>query len=1341
MSRDLDVIKIFALGRPFAIGMLYNYIDDTTIPNLRIWDPDVVSRLAVVDETLKSTAKVHLKVLDQIDEDDVDGEKEQTLLTDLGMDDHTAVSVTAGLLRSSLKGAWQYAADWIDQTEELNDGVQVAVHCRSTTKKVSVTPKKQLEIICLPKRLVDSQATHVVLAITYGREAFCIFPQKQAESQKNEQNDYETIMEKTRNYAYFFQNRLMNDCETLESDRDEEGDEEDGRCRPIPKDYQCLVYSDAMAVKGGKNWTLNPVAEQYEACRKIMKTEKSIMKGAGRKSEHTEKAIPLKVWLYPLHKLIPATCGKIPTDFLDVSRNSMFRCHLVLGRFQRIRSEVEVLIHQLDRLAVRQCIPLTISKRIQEFKELTIAFVSVFIDTFAAWTLSIRRGTAKEEKLAEVIDALKTRSPFDTKKLHRWLDLHGKEITTLERLAHLPSVLFTPDLERLVEELRTGGDGSVAVVLYLPSLTENSGDLIDEMSHFIDVFKESPLLYSMTWPEEISGQISQSATLTHRQLFAAGQEFSDWVRDNNRDAVSIRYIIFYDERASKNSGRTLPFTRLYQCGKVPTSLMDFTIPKAPEEVTVVKNRRGVIALSWPADHTIGLTNYLVQYCKMDGGKQHWESVRNYSNTVVIDYLQSGETYLFRVAAETLGGRSPFSPVSCKVTIDPVCPPPTGLRAHGATDTSISISWYHQPYTDNGDEDSDNFGNEEVSITSFSVECWMVDGRHESTFIQRSTTNKSIVLEPLVPNTEYYVQVSVECRDAGGSTFYSPASDTLKTKTLREAERAAHIVRRSSKKCSVSLGIDVFELPLKERSNAKIQGVGHYVFGEPSYLALAGERRQRTILVLGATGSGKSTLINAMANYILGIEWEDDFRFKLINEPTDKAQAYSQTDSVTTYDFFEMKGSRLDYSLTIVDTPGFGDTRGIKEDKKIMQQIHDYFKCRHGIQQLEAVCFVVQSSLSRLTPTQHYIFDSILSIFGQDIKDNIRLMVTFADNDLPTILDAVKAVGIPLPEDPITGLITHHKFNSSVFFASNQDENQTNDVNQTYFEIAVESFDKFFADLRNMKPKSLTLTREVLEERRRLEALVEDLQLRTQIKLARIDESEKVKKMLQENQQQMDENKNFDFEVELLVPKSTDISGTGQFTTNCKTCTATCHFPCSQANDTDKHRCSVMDPNGNCRICMCPWNVHFNQKFRYEMVKEKVQRSSDAMRKQYQGAKAEALTNQELLEKIQAEIDRYEKQLMELVQETSSCIQRLNEIALKPHTLSTPAYIDLMIQTEKQGHRPGYQQRITTLQRLRQVAEMMNKLVNDHQIPKIQSTSQSMFNNCRATSFFFKSLKR
>ncbi|XP_057365083.1 uncharacterized protein LOC130685824 [Daphnia carinata] len=1278
MPTHLDGIEILALGRQFNIGTLYNYVDDSIIPSIRLWDPYDVSNSAVVEPN--ENAEVFLKTIAQTNEEGEnpdEGEDQTPFLSNLGMDDHTAMSLMAGLLRPSLKGAWQYAADWVESKNDLlSQGAHVAVHCCRSEKNISVDPESQLDIVCRPERLMKIQATHVVIGITYGLEAFCIF------SQDNQANTY----------ARVFKDRLVNEDENLEQDQDEEGDEEDGGQCSFPKDLQCILYSDLGDFKGSKSWTLKPVAEQYETCRKIL--------------EHgTVKSIPMRVWLYPLNKLMAVNerVAKMPPNIKDVSRELLFRCQAILSHLHGLCLEAELLAKELDGLESQlpASIPSTANERIKHFKDLVMQFLPTFIKPLSVWTTKIRDGTVREEKIAKIIDAVETQSPFVVNKLKLWLNLQRQELKTLKSLDKLPGVHLVSSMERLQNEIKNGGNTSHAIVLHLPSPRKEQDSLVNEMRRYIDDFNEAASSGWMNLPTKNSDETAKSTSSVYRQILTSGQEFSDWITNHNADTKNVRYIIFYDECTEE----TLPFTRLYQWGKEEAP---YTIPKAPGQVTVTKNHRGVIGLSWTTNDTTGLRHFLVQYRTVDGQEDHWHSVLKPSNTIEIDYLQSGETYLFRVAAETLGGRSPFSSVSCEVTIDPVCPPPSQLQVHEVTDTSISISWSHQPHLKTGAE-------EELSITSFTIECRMGESRDESTFIQRSTMKKSIVLEPLDPGVTYHIQVRVECKNASGSTFYSPASEVLQACTLQEAERTAIIVRRTSKKSSTGPGIDIYELPLKKRHNAKVQGVGHYVFGEPSYLAVIGKRRQRTILVLGATGSGKSTLINALVNYVLGVEWEDDFRFKLIDEPTDKSQAHSQTDLVTTYDLYEMKGSRLGYSLTVVDTPGFGDTSGIERDKKIMQQIKDYFQSPHGIQQLEAVCFVIQSSLARLTPTQQYIFDQILSIFGENIKNSIRLMVTFADNSLPPVLDAVKDAKIPSPTDPTTGLPLHHKFNNSVFFETTTKKNRLeNEMNRTLFKMAVKGFDNFFADLRNMKEISLTLTREVLEERRRLEALVEGLQHITQKKLAKIDEFEKIKKALTENQQQMKENKNFNFEVEFLVPESIDIGGTGQFTTNCQKCKTTCHFPCSKASDSDKYRCSVMDSNGTCMICKCSWNAHFNQKYRYEMVMEKVLRSSDAIRKQYQGAQTAALTNQQLFAQLQAEIDQNEKQLMELVREASPCIQRLNEIALKPHTLSTSAYIDLMIEKEKQEHHAGYQQRITTLQRLRQVAEMMTKVVNDHQ---------------------------
>ena len=49
-----------------------------------------------------------------------------------------------------------------------------------------------------------------------------------------------------------------------------------------------------------------------------------------------------------------------------------------------------------------------------------------------------------------------------------------------------------------------------------------------------------------------------------------------------------------------------------------------------------------------------------------------------------------------------------------------------------------------------------------------------------------------------------------------------------------------------------------------------------------------------------------TMINAMANYIMGVDWEDEYRFKLISEET----APDQAQNITAYTFHKDEDSPL-----------------------------------------------------------------------------------------------------------------------------------------------------------------------------------------------------------------------------------------------------------------------------------------------------------------------------------------------------------------------------------------------------------------------------------------------
>ncbi|XP_059914122.1 uncharacterized protein LOC132462560 [Gadus macrocephalus] len=321
-------------------------------------------------------------------------------------------------------------------------------------------------------------------------------------------------------------------------------------------------------------------------------------------------------------------------------------------------------------------------------------------------------------------------------------------------------------------------------------------------------------------------------------------------------------------------------------------------------------------------------------------------------------------------------------------------------------------------------------------------------------------------------------------------MFNPFKTAVSPRPKRLAE-AVKIEGKKIKECSGTR--DVYTLPLEAQS-MEIEGCKCFMFGKENR-----GKKNRTIMVLGATGAGKSTMVNRMINYILGVTWDDTFRFKLVDEGTAKSQAHSQTSNVTVYKLNHREGFQIDYSLTIVDTPGFGDTRGIERDGLIMSQLENVFSAESGISEINAICFVAQASLARLTTTQKYVFDSVLRIFGKDVAENIRILVTFADNTKPLVLGAINEFGVSCPKMK-NGLPIHFKFNNSIPGAYNEneggdiEEDGNNDEDdddddddeeeeglKKCWDMGTKNMKKLFSDLKVIETKSLTLTKEVLRQ--------------------------------------------------------------------------------------------------------------------------------------------------------------------------------------------------------------------------------------------------------------------
>lgn len=169
-----------------------------------------------------------------------------------------------------------------------------------------------------------------------------------------------------------------------------------------------------------------------------------------------------------------------------------------------------------------------------------------------------------------------------------------------------------------------------------------------------------------------------------------------------------------------------------------------------------------------------------------------------------------------------------------------------------------------------------------------------------------------------------------------------------------------------------------------------------------------------ILLLGATGIGKSTFINAFVNYLtfdtlnnalngemqtliystFSTSTEDDEETEIVvGVPDDREgtstgnMGGSDTQSCRAYTI-----SNGDRTVRLIDTPGIGDTRGFDQDVKNMKGIISYIS---NYMVLNGVCILLKPNEERLTPSLKYCIVQLLAHLHNDVANNITFCFTNA----------------------------------------------------------------------------------------------------------------------------------------------------------------------------------------------------------------------------------------------------------------------------------------------------------------------------------------------------------
>jgi hypothetical protein len=383
---------------------------------------------------------------------------------------------------------------------------------------------------------------------------------------------------------------------------------------------------------------------------------------------------------------------------------------------------------------------------------------------------------------------------------------------------------------------------------------------------------------------------------------------------------------------------------------------------------------------------------------------------------------------------------------------------------------------------------------------------------------------------------------------------------------------------------------------------------------------------------------------------------------------------------------------------------------------------------------------VKSPDERLTESKKYIFNSVLSIFGKDVKDNISFLATFADNKLPLILNAIKEAKLPCRMDA-NGSPCHHKFNNGAIY----DYNKTNDdYAPIHWRTGTENFKLFFDELPNMPTKSLQMTQEVLKTRRCLEIQLNHGLKGINSKLFKAEHLRKVEEIIAQNKDKFDTND--DKEIMIPVMKKEKVPVGEKTALNCTKCKVTCHYPCKPIPLTtpfcpaffgSENFRSILDKilqlkydstttaweslvsillitvsslsSAKCLECpgQCSIRDHENETIRWDFIEINTLKTPRDIGKDYKDAEGNPLSAQGIRNKLNEEIDQQVTHILEDTSEITRYSNVLKRIALRGDPLLTmPEYIERMIKNEEKYPTPGYEKRIDSLKNVLMKARLL-----------------------------------
>ena len=380
-----------------------------------------------------------------------------------------------------------------------------------------------------------------------------------------------------------------------------------------------------------------------------------------------------------------------------------------------------------------------------------------------------------------------------------------------------------------------------------------------------------------------------------------------------------------------------------------------------------------------------------------------------------------------------------------------------------------------------------------------------------------------------------------------------------------------------------------------------------------------------MLLIGETGSGKTSLINLFCNCAL-IENLGDDKMQLSNirefhdiELEDSESKKMQSKTTGAKEYSTMLGK---LELGIIDTPGFGDTRGLDKDsenvKKIIQTLKD-------TNHINCVCLVINGRNARLNTSIKYVLTEITTILPNEIVNNLIVVFTNTNDELELNFDI----------DELSRYFSNKISQDRIFYIENPcckltkaktKQALSSDAIQSLarsFNVTAKVLQRMNTTVKNFKPVHTFHFISLYRKKEEIEKNVITI-------LAKFDQQRELDERIRAQQEEitaaLKQKKLYsDYKTTQTFTRQIPIK-TDRHNTLCKVphCYSNCHVPCylEKAIDNEPLRnCASIKKDGNCKKCGHNYTKHYHGEMIFETkecveelidpkMKEQFEKSSD-----------------------------------------------------------------------------------------------------------------------------------